>query len=317
MLNFLKSLFLFIASIILTLPFSILSFVDRQSASYQPEASQQEDFNYEDTIELTRDEDAYQASLYDVNALRRKCFYGTNQYLSGNITAVVIYVNDFESSWTEEQMDEFTENDVEPALEFLEREAQKYGVELDFETKVMRNAYYGGEVVIDYGEVGYYITDVLDKAAESYDFYSEFELHDWMKQSCGTEILFITVFNKIGSSYGMNPKPWQDQERVEHTVTFSIDYYCQTEYVPGTCATVIANNILHLYGAENLNRPETRKEISKLLYPNDIALRLPYDIAESNIGDATAYYIGWTDEIPEAVYSVGWNDYSEGWNESE
>ncbi len=314
MLNFLESLFLFIVSLVLTLPYSLLSFVDGQPVPYQPEASQQEDFYYEDSFELTRDEDAYQASLYDVNSLRKKCFYGTNQYLSGKVTAVVLYVSDFESSWTDELKDEFTEKDIKPALEFLENQAKKYDVELDFDIKVLENAYYGGEVTIDLNANGLVTVNVLDNAAESYDFYSEFELHDWMVENTGTEVVFITVFNKAGVSYGLNPKPGTDLEAVEHTVTFSIDLDNQQEYEPGTCATLVANGILYLYGGESLNKPIGRRPTSAILYPNDIMRQQPFDISESDIGEATAYYIGWTDEIPEAVYSEGWNDYSEGWN---
>ncbi len=271
--------------------------------------------DYETLLELPRDEEAYQKSLKDVNALREKCFYGTNQYLSGDVTAVVIYVNDFESSLTDAEMDEFTEKDVEPALEFLEREAQKYGVELDFETEVMRNAYYDDEVIIDLDAYGLVTVDVLDSAAESYDFNSEFEFHDWWAEKNGTEVVFITVFNKAGISYGLNPKPGTDLQAVEHTVTFSIDLDNQTEYKSGTCATIIANSILHLYGGESLNKPEDRRFISQWLYPNDIMRQQPFDISGSDIGEATAYYIGWTDEIPEVVYSEGWTDYNRVWGE--
>ena len=141
MLEFLKAVISSIFSLFLVLVFTFLSFIQNLSIPYQDDdfqiQSQQTNiYDYDDSFELIRDEDAYQASLNDVNALRKKCFYGTNQCLSGKVTAVVIYMNDFESSWTDEQMDEFTEKDVEPALAFLEQGAEKYGVELDFETKM-------------------------------------------------------------------------------------------------------------------------------------------------------------------------------------
>lgn len=313
MIYLLKNMFFSILSFVLVLALSLLALIQNIIPwLYKTEGPGQDYFEeyieYEDSFELVRDEDAYQDSLDDVNALRVKCFYGTNQYLSGKVTAVVIYVDDFESSWTDEQMDEFTENDVEPALEFLEAEAKKYDVDLDFETKVLRNAYYDDEVIIDLNANGKVTVNVLDSVSGSYDFNSAYEMHDWMVESYGTEVVFITVFNKAGVSYGLNPKPWTDFEAVEHTVTFSIDLDNQLKYEPGTCATLVANSILYLYGGESLNKPVTRKDISVRLYPNDIMRQQPFDISASDIGEATAYYIGWIDYVPEAVYSVGWNE---------
>jgi len=313
MLEFLKAVISSIFSLFLVLVFTFLSFIQNLSIPYQDndfqiQSQQPNIYDYDDSFELIRDEDAYQTALNDVNALRKKCFYGTNQYLSGKVTAVVLYVSDFESSWTDELKDEFTENDIEPALEFLENEAQKYGVELDFEIKVLDNAYYDDEVIIDLNADGQVTVNVLDNAAESYDFYSDYDLHDWMMESCGTDVLFITVFNKPGISYGLNPKPGTDLDAVEHTVTFSIDLDYQTKYEPGTCAPLVANGILYLYGGESLNKPSSRRPISQKLYPNDIMRYQTFDISDSDIGEATAYYIGWIDEVPEAVYSVGWNE---------
>lgn len=314
MLEFLKAVISSIFSLFLVLVFTFLSFIQNLSIPYQDDdfqiQSQQPNiYDYDDSFELIRDEDAYQTVLNDVNALRKKCFYGTNQYLSGKVTAVVIYMNDFESSWTDEQMDEFTEKDVEPALAFLEQGAEKYGVELDFETKILRNAYYDDEVIIDIDASGFTTIDVLEQAAESYDFDSQYDIHDWMVQECGTEVLFITVFNKPGCGYALNPKPGTDFRAVEHCILFSIDKDYQTEYEPGTNAPVIVSTTLHLFGGESLNKPEGRKVISQMLYPNDIMRIQPFDIAESDIGEATAYYIGWTDVVPESVYSQGWNEY--------
>ncbi len=270
---------------------------------------EQDSPDYEPSLGFPRDEDAYQASLYDVNALRKKCFYGTNQYLSGKVTAVVIYMEDFESDWTNDEIDEFTENDVEPALEFLEKEAEKYGIELDFEIKVLRNGYYDAEVVTDIDAAGCTTIDALEQAAKSYDYESQYDIHDRMAQDYGTEVVFITVFNKPGCSYGLNPKPWTDFKAVEHCIMFSIDMDNQTEYEPGTNATIIVCTMLHLFGGESLNKPEGRQYIAQWLYPHDIMRIQPFDIAESEIGSATAYYIGWTDDVPEAVYSQGWNEY--------
>lgn len=311
MLKFLSNLATSVFGFLLIFVVVVIVVIQEMAVPYQadPELEYYDYYAQDPAFELVRDEDAYQASLYDVNALRKKCFYGTNQYLSGKVTAVVIYMDDFESSWTDEEMDVFTEKDVEPALEFLEQEAAKFGVELDFDTKILKNAYYDAEVIIDIDESGYTTIDVLEQAAKFYDYDSQYDIHDRMAEDYGTEVVFITVFNKPGCGYALNPKPWTDFKAVEHCIMFSIDKDYQTEYVPGTNAPVIVSTTLHLFGGESLNKPESRKYISLRLYPNDIMRNQPFDIAESEICDATAYYIGWIDEVPEAVYSEGWNEY--------
>lgn len=310
MLALLRNLLTSVFGFMLIFAIALLALIQNMIMPYRV-GPEWEDYDYyavDPTFELTRDDDAYQASLYDVNSLRKKCFYGTNQHLSGRVTAVVIYMEDFESDWTNEQIDEFTEKDVEPALDFLEKQAEKYGVELDFETKILRNGFYDDEVIIDIDESGYTTIDVLEQAAKSYNYESQYDILYSLEEEYGTEVLFITVFNKPGCGYALNPKPGTDFRAVEHCIMFSIDKDYQTEYEPGTNAPIIVSTALHLFGGESLNKPEGRKAISQILYPNDIMRNQPFDIAESDIGEATAYYIGWIDVVPESVYSQGWNE---------
>ena len=64
--------------------------------------------------------------------------------------------------------------------------------------------------------------------------------------------------------------------------------------------------MLHLFGAEDFYTPRTRKEIAEKKYSKDIMLHQEYEIQNNNIGDATAFYIGWTDTAPEAMYDRNW-----------
>lgn len=49
-----------------------------------------------------------------------------------------------------------------------------------------------------------------------------------------------------------------------------------------------------------------RKSLAKKHYPSDIMLSAKYCIGSNNIGDATAYYIGWTDKVPDVLYNEKW-----------
>lgn len=64
--------------------------------------------------------------------------------------------------------------------------------------------------------------------------------------------------------------------------------------------------MLHLFGAEDFYTPHARKEIAEKKYSKDIMLHQEYEIQKNNIGDATAFYIGWTDTVPEVLYDRNW-----------
>ena len=53
--------------------------------------------------------------------------------------------------------------------------------------------------------------------------------------------------------------------------------------------------------------PNARRMLAQRLYASDIMLGASYNIATNNIGEATAFYIGWTDRVPSVLYNKGWN----------
>ena len=70
---------------------------------------------------------------------------------------------------------------------------------------------------------------------------------------------------------------------------------------------MIAHCVLYLYGAENFYKIASRKTLASLLYPDDIMLTVKYTIQDNAIGDATAFYIGWTHTPPDILYNANWN----------
>lgn len=70
--------------------------------------------------------------------------------------------------------------------------------------------------------------------------------------------------------------------------------------------SVVAHELLHLFGAEDFYATATRKALAQAIYPGDLMFCAQYDIRNNNIGDATAYYIGWTDTVPDVLYDEGW-----------
>ena len=106
--------------------------------------------------------------------------------LKGNPVVVLIFIDDNESHWTKEEVTTFTQEHILVGLDYLEKNARKWGVDLDFtiesystalsgykikyEGTVNRNLYNGGST-----------KDVLDKAAQDIGCDSNWELYSYYK----------------------------------------------------------------------------------------------------------------------------------------
>jgi hypothetical protein len=69
----------------------------------------------------------------------------------------------------------------------------------------------------------------------------------------------------------------------------------------GTAPATYAHEILHLFGAGDLyfpfDRTATRRRKAERLFPNDVMLRVDYDLGKLEIGPYTAFRIGWTRQV--------------------
>lgn len=277
-----------------------------ESDPADPEVSSEADglSSDSDVMETETAED----ELSELDQMRDDYNFGTCKSLRGEVAVVLFYMNDFESQWTKEEMDRFTRNEVKPALAFLEQEAEKYGVELTLTVKkTYASRSYDGEVIQSTKESGYCTTDVLWQAMDR-NYFSSVEdmIKSFRNRYITDEIICLTVFNKDGGSYAINPKRGSDILMEEHCVLFARDLHTDTNAADGSQAAVIASNILYLYGAESFTASETRKSMAIYHYPYDLMLSAAYDIHMNVVGRATAFYIGWTDEAPDVMYQEGW-----------
>jgi hypothetical protein len=148
--------------------------------------------------------------------------------------------------------------------------------------------------------------NVLWEAAKSLGFSSDTELIEAYKSKYGTEVICLTLFNKNGTSYGLNPPRGDDTKVEEHCIIFAYDLDPKLGDLVGSQSSTIAHSILYLYGAENFYTTESRKSLAQIYYPDDIMLAVDYVLITNNIGDATAFYIGWTDTPPAVLYNKNW-----------
>ena len=242
----------------------------------------------------------------DVNGFRVDYDLGTCRKLSGDVSVVLFYMDDFESCWSDEEMESFTEKEVRPGLEFLEKEARLRGIDLILDIKQCHSSFYDDEVIKSVKETGRATIDVLDQASKGIGYNSDDEMIATLKAQYETEVVCITVFNKNGTAYAINPHRGETLSVEEHCIVFARDLHSEENSPIGSQASIVAHEMLHLFGAEDLYNTPERKALARRHYPDDIMLGANYFIRTNDIGDATAFYIGWTDLIPDVLYNAEW-----------
>jgi hypothetical protein len=252
--------------------------------------------------------DTGEDGLSAIDRLRPDYNLGTCKSLRGEVAVVLFYVDDDESKWTREERERFTQNEVKPALAFLEQQAARYGVELKLTVKhSYYSVNYDGEVIQSFKETGYATSDVLWQMARQKIFSStEDMLKAFRNRYITEEVICLTVFNKDGTSYGINPRRGAGVDLDEHGILFARDLHADTNGPDGSQASIVARVLLYLFGAEGYSTSESRKSIASYHYPNDLMLFAAYDVRMNTIGPATAFYIGWTDTVPSVFDLEGW-----------
>lgn len=240
--------------------------------------------------------------------LREDYRYGTCKNLRGDVAVVLFFMDDFESSWTKEEIDLFVRNEMEPAFSYLEDRAKKYGVQLDLTVKATHSSlYYNDAVITSISQSGYATVDVLRQAAKGLNYASTERMLETFRSIYKTEeVVCFTVFDKNGTAYAINPKREYTGKLDEHCIVFSRDLNPTGKEPVGSQSSVIAHEMLHLYGAEDFYASSSRKSLAVSHYPNDLMLYTAYYLSQNTLGDATAFYIGWIDEAPSVLFHEKW-----------
>jgi hypothetical protein len=237
---------------------------------------------------------------------------GNCKRLAGKPFVMVIYLDDDVSNWTEEEVHVYNERLINPALDFLDDNAAKWGVNL-----CMKTGYYASyghpEEPVKYDGVvenfndGNTSDDILDQAALSLGYASKEDMHDHLVEFAQTEqIAYVVMLDKGGRSYscprsGRNRSVTNDYE-LEYAVVFS----GFTDTSRDSASDTIAHELLHLFGAEDYYYPDSRKALAEKYYPEDIMLCAMSDLEYFTLGEYTAYTLGWTDKVPQVCSMEGW-----------
>ncbi len=240
----------------------------------------------------------------------KRIFYGagTCSYLEGKKTVVLFFVDDDVSRWSANDIQDFTDDSVFPALEFIEREAKLRKIDLSFDIWRFSSAFstglelnYNGTVNPDLFNGGS-TKDLFSQAAQAFGYSCDMAFR-WalMKKSGSVEIIPVFLLNKGGISYARNNYIVGPVEAAEHAVVFS-----DSEYGTRNQSATFAHELLHLYGAEELYMPAQRYALSVDLYPHDIMCLETRNLSKLKIDGFTAYTLGWNKTMPNICNNQDW-----------
>ncbi len=235
----------------------------------------------------------------DLNNIRA----GSAVTLFGKVYVLSIFISE-DGKWGAEAKNQAYQK-LYQAQNWLTLQAKRYGISnLSFE-----NGNFGLEKDIIVSPISTDIkkVDWTYSVLTNVGYTSPLQFYDWFlknKSHCSSCICLIFA-NKNGRSFAVPFKPDVDKKKyfVEGAMIFQ-NYDSGNE----TAAATIAHEILHLYGAFDLyQHPSARtndvEAYAKKLFPNDIMLRVSYNINELVVDKLTAYLVGFSQE------SESWFDY--------
>ncbi len=241
---------------------------------------------------------------------RKSYNVGSCYDMTDSICYLLIFLDDTESTWTEDAKTEFIEKKFEPTLNYLHKKAEEYNVGLNdkyasFEKEDKSPIVYGESIDADVVTNGSQ-DGILTSLAVKMGYSSVKVMNEALKITHGVDqIAYLIVLNKEGRSYKHSyVKSKSDQ------FEFCVFFNKSIKYENGNCSSVIAHEMLHLFGAEDYYDPygkyPSRAKLADELYPNDIMKKVFKNINDAEIGSYTAYSIGWTDTLPDECNVPEW-----------
>jgi len=261
---------------------------------------------------FSTDASAYMFTVSSERVCERGSYgFGTNIKLSGDIDVYVFFMDDDESSWSVYETDAFMRESVSVALEFIKDKGAEWGININFTVFEYSTAQEGGFEMRYDGKVnkdlnvGGSTKDVLEQAARCIGYASADEMHEnIIKNNGGREVIYLTAIEKDGISYTRNQTGGSGRY-TEHCVLFA-EKVAFFNVAMVSMPDTVAHEIFHLFGAEDLYKPSARERAASEICPNDIMLLDTRNMEKLDVGEYTAYTVGWTEEVPMECYIEEW-----------
>ena len=236
---------------------------------------------------------------------------GSCRQLKGDPFLLVIFLEDDVSSWREDQVHTALEQNVMPAIDFMESEARVWGVSLDVHTDY-RASYRNPDRPVKYnGVIKNYSNgtsrDLLDQTAASLGYSSKEEMHEKLMAFTGRDqIGYVFMVNKGGRSYCTCYSSQFRGSSADYQMEYAVVFSGFTDDSNDTGSDTVVHEVLHMFGAEDYYYPDCRKFLARQYYPKDIMLCAMPALEYAELGDFTAYTIGWTDREPAICSNPNW-----------
>lgn len=245
--------------------------------------------------------------LNQVDETRKDYNIGSCYNMQDDFCYYIIFLDDNESNWTENDKAEFVEKKFLPSINYLSKQSSTYNVVLNQDYRTCeKNANYDGVIEVEtvQNEVQY---DIFTQATASLGYESAKEMNDSLKKELNVkQVAYLFAVNKEGRSYKLS----HSQTAIERKYEFCVLFSQSIGYTEETCYSTIAHEILHLFGAEDYYDPygdyPEREKLAKKLYPNDIMFGTVADVNTVSVGSYTAYSVGWIDELPKECDTDNW-----------
>jgi hypothetical protein len=243
-------------------------------------------------------------ALSEVLQSRGGYCFGTNKHLRGNVIVHLFFVNDGESQWNSADISEITGKQVLPGLAFLEKQAESYGIPLEFTVQTYTRGTVTGKPIEYHGRIDREPGDsdrIPNQIANQFGHNSGLDMYRGLYNKYNSmESIFLYVVNKSGTSRALMQVAGDRRDSLlEYGVIFNDPYYAdsETEEITYTAATV-AHEILHLYGAVDMYESVYRRLLGRL-YPRDIMVCDYLYVEDMLVGEYTAYAVGWIHSAPD------------------
>ena len=245
--------------------------------------------------------------LNRVDETRKEYKIGSCYNMQEDLCYYIIFVDDNESNWNENDKSEFVEKKFLPSINYLSDQSSLYNVTLKQDYRICeKTADYNGVIEAETVQNGVQY-DIYTQVASSLGYKSAKEMNDLLKKELGvSQVAYLFAINKEGRSYKLS----HSQTAIERKYEFCVFFSQSIGYTDTTCYSAIAHEILHLFGAEDYYDPyddyPEREKLAKELYPKDIMFGTVTDVNTVSVGNYTAYSVGWIDQLPEECNVDEW-----------
>ncbi len=240
---------------------------------------------------------------YDIGSCRK---------LVGSVYTLVVFLDDYESSWSDSARSDFYNNRFEPSASYIINEAERRNINLEFNygqysTKKDSDKHlvYDG-IVANSPNGAINNLDIMSKTAKALGFTNKDVMHGFLQNYAGTsQVAYILVLNKAGRAYAVSDTTYDGVDSMEFVVAFSA-----SEGGNKWVGSSVIHELLHLFGAADLydttGQYPDREKLCKKLYPNDIMRKSATNPETLSIGRLTECLIGWSDYFPPECDCPEW-----------